>query len=62
LGSLKNINEELVLQTMSKSMLNDDLERKDGDLDKQTSMKEFFGSHETTTSKKVEPYIVWLKL
>jgi hypothetical protein len=25
-------------------------------------MKEFFGSHETTTSKKVEPYIVWLKL
>lgn len=31
---------------MSKTVLNDDIESKAGDLDKQTSMNEFFGKHE----------------
>jgi len=46
LGSLKNIKEDLILQTMSKTVLNDDIESKAGDLDKQTSMNDFFGKHE----------------
>lgn len=47
LGSLRNIKEDLILQTMSKTVLNDDIESKAGDLDKQTSMNEFFGKNET---------------
>jgi hypothetical protein len=32
---------------MSKTVLNDDIESKAGDLDRQTSMNDFFGKHET---------------
>lgn len=46
LGSLRNINHDLIIQTMSKTVLNDDVERNEGDLDKQTSMTEFFGKAE----------------
>lgn len=39
---------------MSKTVLNDDIESKAGDLDKQTSMNEFFGKNEKMGENEID--------